>query len=135
MNPHALKMIAVEAVITVRDAAGRDDLVARSAPVQQATRDEEVGCLVYCFAADPCHADRIQVYELWEDAVSLQAHFDHPNYHAMRALLNGAGLVSAVSRKLRIDAAAPVYGPNRVASASFPDDGDGHAPVDAGEDS
>ena len=121
MDPHASQMIAVEAVITLSDPAGRDGLVARSAPIQQATRDDEPGCLVYCFAADPCHADRIQVYELWADQASLQAHFDHPNYHAMRAMLNGAGLASAISRKLRIDAVAPVYGPGRVASAAFHD--------------
>jgi hypothetical protein len=57
-----------------------------------------------------------------ERAASLQAHFDHRNYHAMRDMLNGAGLASAVSRKLRISAAAPVYGPDRRPSASFPDD-------------
>jgi hypothetical protein len=34
-------------------------------------------------------------------------------------MLNGAGLASAVSRKMRIDAAAPVYGPDRRPSASF----------------
>jgi quinol monooxygenase YgiN len=66
-------------------------------------------------------ADLIQVYELWEDEASLAAHFDHPNYTAMREMLNGSGLASAVSRKLRIDATAPVYGPDRRAIAGFPD--------------
>jgi quinol monooxygenase YgiN len=115
-------LIAVEAAITVADASTRDEVVARSAPIQQATRDEEPGCLVYCFAADPVQPDLIQVYELWEDEASLQAHFAHPNYHSMREMLNGAGLASAVSRKFKIAAAAPVYGPDRTPSASFPDD-------------
>ncbi len=88
-------VIVVEAAIRLADPAGRDALVAASAPIQQATRDDEDGCLVYCFAADPVEADLIQVYELWTDEAALHAHFDHPNYHAMREMLNGAGLASA----------------------------------------
>jgi quinol monooxygenase YgiN len=49
-----MSLIAVEAEITIADPTVRDALVARSAPIQQATRDDEPGCLVYCFAADPC---------------------------------------------------------------------------------
>ncbi len=112
-------MIAVEAAIVLADPSKRAALVEASAPIQKATRDEEPGCLVYCFAADPVQPDLIQVYELWEDEASLAAHFEHPNYFTMRELLNGGGLVSATSRKLRIDAAAPVYGPDRRPSASF----------------
>lgn len=114
-----MSLIAVEAAITVADASQRDAIVARSAPYQQATRDEEPGCLVYCFAADPVVPDLIQVYELWQDEASLAAHFEHPNYFNMRSMLAEAGLASAVSRKLRIDAAAPVYGPDHTPSASF----------------
>lgn len=116
-----MPLIAVEAAIRVADASQRDAVVARSAPIQQATRDDEPGCLVYCFAADPVEPDLIQVYELWEDEAALAAHFDHPNYTAMREMLNGAGLASAVSRKLRIDATAPVYGADRRPSAAFAD--------------
>ena len=114
-----MSLIAVEAAIVLADPSKRAALVEASAPIQKATRDDEPGCLVYCFAADPVQPELIQVYELWEDEASLAAHFEHPNYHAMRELLNGAGLASAVSRKLRIDAAAPVYGPDRKPSASF----------------
>jgi quinol monooxygenase YgiN len=114
-----MSLIAVEAAITIADPAKRAALVEASAPIQKATRDDEPGCLVYCFAADPVQPDLIQVYELWEDEASLAAHFEHPNYHTMRELLNGGGLVSAVSRKLRIDATAPVYGSDRRPSASF----------------
>jgi quinol monooxygenase YgiN len=60
------------------------------------------------------------VYELWEDEESLAAHFAHPNYTAMRDLLHAAGLKSTASRKLRIDAIAPVYAPDRSPIAGFP---------------
>jgi quinol monooxygenase YgiN len=114
-----MSLIAVEAAIVLADPSKRAALVEASAPIQKATRDDEPGCLVYCFAADPVQEDLIQVYELWQDEASLAAHFEHPNYHTMRELLNGAGLASAVSRKLRIDATAPVYGPDRRPSAQF----------------
>jgi quinol monooxygenase YgiN len=114
-----MNLIAVEAAITVADPAQRAALIERTAPIQQATRDDEPGCIVYCFAADPCRADLIQVYELWESEEALAAHFDHPNYHDMRTMLNDGGLAGAVSRKHRIDASAPVYGADRTPSAAF----------------
>jgi quinol monooxygenase YgiN len=114
-----VSLIVVEAAIVVADPSKRDSLVAASAPVQAATRTDEPGCLVYSFCADPVHPDLIQVYELWADEASLAAHFEHPNYHAMRTMLNEAGLVSAVSRKHRVDATASVYGADRRPSPSF----------------
>ena len=82
-----MSLIAVEAAITIADPSTARALIARSAPIQQATRDDEPGCLVYCFAADPCRDDLIQVYELWESEAALAAHFEHRNYHDMRAML------------------------------------------------
>lgn len=114
-----MSLIAVEAAITVADAANRQALIEKSAPIQQATRDDEPGCLVYCFAADPCQDDLIQVYELWESEEALEAHFQHQNYFDMRTMLGEGGLKSAVSRKHRIDATAPVYSPEHIPSASF----------------
>lgn len=114
-----MSLIAVEAAIRIADPSTRQALVERSAPVQKATRDDEPGCIVYCFAPDPCEDDLIQVYELWESEEALQAHFAHPNYHDMRAMLGAGGLVSAVSRKHRIDASAPVYDEQHVATSSF----------------
>jgi quinol monooxygenase YgiN len=114
-----MSLIAVEAAITLTDAANRQALLERTAPIQQATRDDEPGCLVYCFAADPCQDDLIQVYELWESEEALAAHFLHQNYFDMRTMLGEGGLKSAVSRKHRIDATASVYGPDHTPSASF----------------
>ena len=114
-----MSLIVVEATIVLTDPARRDEAVAASVPWQQATREDEPGCLAYCFAADPVQSDTIQVYELWADAESLDAHFLHPNYLAMRDLLGRIGLKSASARKLRVDATAPVYGPGFVPTASF----------------
>ncbi len=116
-----MSLIVVEAAITIADPSTRAELLERSAPIQQATRDDEPGCIVYCFAADPCQADLIQVYELWESEESLSAHFDHQNYVDMRTMLGEGGLVSAISRKHRVDATGPVYNSDGRATSSFDD--------------
>lgn len=114
-----MSLIAVEALITIADPSTRQELLDRTAPIQKATRDDEPGCLVYCFAADPCEADQIQVYELWESEAALADHLVHQNYFTMRDTLGAGGLVSAVSRKHRIEASAPVYNADGIATASF----------------
>ena len=115
-------MIIIAGHIEVADAARRDDIVAGSVFFQTATREEESGCLAYCFAADPVVPDRIQVYELWSDEASLRAHFSHPNYLLMRDFLREAGLKGADNRKYRCDLVKPVYDGNRVARADFDHD-------------
>ena len=56
-------MIIIAGTIEFEDAAHRASALEQSRPLQQATRDDEPGCLAYCFAADPCVSTRIQVYE------------------------------------------------------------------------
>ena len=80
-------MIIVVAALRFETKEARDAAVVATADVQLATREEEVGCLDYCFAPDPSVPTRIQVYELWEDSDSLAAHFQHPNYHKMVEVL------------------------------------------------
>ena len=112
-------MIIVSAEIDYADRAARDHAVELTRDIQQATRDEEPGCLAYCFGADPCVDTRIQVYELWADAESLAKHFEHPNYFTMRETLGAAGLTAAVSRKYEVSRDAPVYGADHTPSADF----------------
>jgi quinol monooxygenase YgiN len=113
-----VSLIAVEALITLADPSTREALLERSIPFQLASRAEP-GCIVYCFAADPCVPECIQVYELWESESALAQHFRDPSYHDMRALLGSGGLVSSVSRKHRIGASAPVYDSERRPTTSF----------------
>ena len=111
-------MIIISGVISIpadRRAACLDE----SRPLQQATRDDEPGCLAYVFSADPCDDTAIVVYELWQDPPSLAAHFLHRNYTDMRALFGRHGITGAVTRKYRIDADAPVYNADRIATVDF----------------
>ncbi len=116
-------MIVIGATLDFADQGARDAAVTASAPIQQATRDEEAGCHVYCFAADPCVPTRIQVYELWEDEASLAAHFVHPNYIAMRDMLVSYRPTAAWNRMYLTERDEPVYGADgAVRSRFFVDD-------------
>jgi quinol monooxygenase YgiN len=112
-------MIVIGATLDFADQATRDAAVAASRPVQQATRDQEPGCHVYCFAADPCVPTRIQVYELWEDEQSLVAHFVHPNYLAMRDMLRSHTITGAWNRAYLVERSEPVYGEGGAMKTAF----------------
>jgi len=105
-------MIIIAATLDFADQATCDTVVRDSAPIQQATRDDEPGCRAYCFATDPCVPGRIQVYELWDDSESLAAHFRHPNYLAMRDLIRSHQPTGAANRAYLVERDEPVYGPN-----------------------
>jgi quinol monooxygenase YgiN len=113
-------MVVVAGVILFETQEARDGAVAASIEVQRATRAEEPGCLAYCFAADPAEPTVMQVYELWTDGASLQAHFAHPNYTAMRAILRGFPRAGAsVTAKHLVSASSPVYQPDGTPTADF----------------
>jgi quinol monooxygenase YgiN len=93
--------------------------LAASVPLQNATRNEEPGCLAYCFASDPVVVGRIQVYELWTDQEALAAHFQHPNYVNMRTTLGRFGLRGADTKKYRVTHSEPVYDSTSTPRADF----------------
>lgn len=112
-------MIIIAGTIDLADPSKIDDVMAKAIPLQQATRDDEPGCLAYCFAPDPCVDGRIQVYELWEDEATLAAHFEHENYFNMGGMLRDAGLAGSDNNKYRVDASEPVYDPTHTPRADF----------------
>ena len=85
-------MIIVSATLDFESKKQRDKVIELTADIQLATREEEEGCISYCFAADPCVDYRIQVYELWKNEESLVAHFSHHTYTAMVEALNSVGI-------------------------------------------
>ncbi|MFN3257167.1 MAG: putative quinol monooxygenase [Ilumatobacter sp.] len=103
-------MIIITATLSFETQADRDRAVAATADVQRATRDEEPGCLAYCFAADPVEPTHVQVYELWDDADRLAAHFDHRNYAQMVDVLRtSGGFVASDNRLYAVADRGPVY--------------------------
>jgi quinol monooxygenase YgiN len=112
-------MIIIAGTIDFADQANRDGAVAAAADLQQATRDTEPGCIAYSFAADSSVSHRVQVYENWADAASLEAHFAHANFWGMKELLGRFERSGSSVAKYRIDATASVYDANRKATADF----------------
>ena len=103
-------MIIVTARLVFETRAHRDRAAQNSGEVQAATRADEPGCLMYSFAPDPAVATEIQVFELWRDGASLEAHFTHPNYIAMvKALAEAGGLLDSINRLYVADDRGPVY--------------------------
>ena len=101
------------------DPSSRDELVAASLPLQRSTRDDEPGCRAYVFTADPAIEGRIHVYEEWATAADLDAHFAHPNFLAMKALLRAYPRVGSQTTKYRVDSTGPVNGPDGTPSATY----------------
>ncbi len=103
-------MIIITATLSFETEADRDRAVALTVPVQKATRDEEPGCLAYCFGADPVEPTHVQVYELWTDPDDLAKHFDHPNYAKMVDILQHCGgFLRSENRLYAADDRGPVY--------------------------
>jgi quinol monooxygenase YgiN len=111
--------IIIAGTIDLADPTKTHEALESTAALQQATRDEEPGCLAYVFSADPCVPGRLCVYELWTDEASLAAHFQHPNYLNMRAALGTIGLSGSNNRKYRTDLSEPVYDDTRTPRADF----------------
>jgi quinol monooxygenase YgiN len=111
-------MIAIIGYLDV-DPAVRDRLVESTAELQQATARDEPGCLAYTMSADPARPGRISIVELWESPEALDAHFQHPNFHATGAALRAQPRIGGSVMKYRIDAVAPVRGDDGVATAAF----------------
>ena len=103
-------MLVISAKLDFASQADRDKAIELVTPIQKATRDEEPGCVDYCFAPDPCYPNRIQVFEEWVDGPSLAAHFKHPNYDAMVEALGSVGIVGTSNKLYLIAKTEPVYG-------------------------
>ena len=88
-------MIIISATLNFETKEQRDKAVEITADIQLATRQEEEGCISYCFAADPCVDNRIQVYE---KNTAVLADF----YQAQSKLenVNGVGTVDEVMNRI-----------------------------------
>jgi quinol monooxygenase YgiN len=101
------------------DPSVRDALVAEMAPLQQSTRDHEPGCIAYVMSADPVEPGRVAIYECWESAATLDAHFAHPNFFASRTVMRSYPRVGGSIAKYRVDATAAIAGPDGQATSRF----------------
>ena len=66
-------MIIITATLSFETEKDRNETVAKTADVQAATRNDEVGSQAYSYAPDPAEPTHIQVYELCTDPNNLAA--------------------------------------------------------------
>ena len=111
-------MIVIAGWVDV-DPDARDELIASTVELQRATRNDEPGCMAYVFTADPAVDGRIHIYEQWASAADLDAHFQHPNFHATGALLRAQPRRGGEMAKYHIDKTGPVRDPDGQASATY----------------
>jgi quinol monooxygenase YgiN len=101
------------------DPAVRDELIAATVDLQRSTRDDEPGCVAYVFTADPAVEGRIHIYEHWESAEALDAHFQHPNFFATGDVLRSQPRRGGEMAKFHVDRTGPVRDPDGKASATY----------------
>jgi quinol monooxygenase YgiN len=112
-------VIAIAGTINLLDPADREGCIDAAKPYIRSTQEDEPGCHAYAFSPDPLVDGRIQVFELWADAETLEAHFAHPNFHAMKQVLGGYRRGPSQIRKYRVDLDAPVYDASGTPTAAF----------------
>ncbi len=87
----------------------RDALMAAALPMMAASQGE-VGCLDYVFSPDPTDAGRVRVFERWEGAPSLEAHFATPHMAAFRSAIEGLRFTGRDVTRYAISRTGPVFG-------------------------
>ena len=85
-------MLIVTGVIEV-DPSGLDKALAAATAMARDT-NKEPGCRVYEFSQIIGAPNCFRIYEEWDDAAALTAHFSAPHMATFRTALAGVGIVS-----------------------------------------
>ena len=81
-------MIIVAGTIDIKPEKHDDAVIAAQKMV--AATEQEAGCITYRFYEDISQPNRFLVYEQWESAENLKAHFQTPHTAEFNAALNDA---------------------------------------------
>lgn len=87
------------------DAAARE--AARA--VMEATRAEP-GCISYVFSADFDEPGLYRIFEEWESAEALEAHFETPHMATFQAAVGGMGVQEMDVKRYEVASVGPVRG-------------------------
>ena len=99
-------MLIIAGTITT-EAGHRDAFLAAVAPMVAATHTEP-GCRDYVFSPDPDDADRIRLFELWDDQDALDAHFASDHMARFQQARAGLAIASRDIQKYTISDVGPV---------------------------
>ena len=92
------------------DPAGLQKALLDAQPLIAAALAEK-GCVHYAWTLDPAKPGKVHVFEEWESEADLCDHLAAEPYLKMAGHLASVGIVSAVTRKYRVDLIEPVYDP------------------------
>ncbi len=98
-------LIVAGSILTSDD--GRDVFLDAVKPMVAATLDEP-GCHEYAFTPDPNDANRILLYELWDDQDALDGHFASDHMAQWQQASQGLPVVGADIKKYTISEVGPV---------------------------
>ena len=91
------------------DAASIDELLATASAMAATSRAEE-GCVDYRFSIDIDEPRTVRLFECWESAEALDAHFATAHYAAFAEAIGGAVIGSADFTRFEVGAAGPLFG-------------------------
>ena len=99
-------MLIIAGSITTED-GGRDAFLTAVAPMVVATHTEP-GCREYVFSPDPDDANRILLFELWDDQEALDAHFASDHMAEFQTQMADVAIAGREIKKYTISDVGPV---------------------------
>ena len=99
-------MLVVAGYVTL-EPAHREAAVAAALEVMDATR-REPGCLSYTFSSDLADPGRFRIFEEWESAEALAAHFRTSHMAAFQKALGGLGVREVQVQRYDVASVGPV---------------------------
>jgi quinol monooxygenase YgiN len=82
----------------------------RAGSTMAATSRDEAGCIDYRFAVDIDDPLVVQIFEQWESAEALEAHFATPHFAAFSEVLLAAVDGPAELTRFEVSSAGPLFG-------------------------
>lgn len=89
------------------DPAHREEAVAAARTMMEATC-REPGCRSYVFSADLDDPARFRLFEEWESAEALEAHFATPHMAAFQKAMGGLGVREMAVQRYEVSSVGPV---------------------------
>ncbi len=99
-------MLIIAGSITTEDGE-RDAFLTAVKPMVSATHSEP-GCREYVFSPDPENANRIMLFELWDDQDALDLHFASEHMAAFQAASASLAVAGRDIKKFTISEVGPV---------------------------
>ena len=99
-------MLIVAGTITI-DPADVDRMRVAAAEMMAATH-EEPGCIEYVFSISVADPGTVNIFEVWESAADLEAHFEMPHMATFRETLSTLTITDRSISRYEVSSSAPM---------------------------